>query len=76
MTWAPCPHGVRTRGKKKEKTYLRQPYAAFKGIVFFHKYARRVGEIQSDGGEKDKDNPTTKSNNQKPKGRVSTIPLC
>ena len=31
-------------------------------------------EIQSDGGEKDKDNPTTKNNRQpQPKGRVSTI---
>ena len=31
-------------------------------------------EIQSDGGEKDKDNTTTKNNRQpQPKGRVSTI---
>ena len=31
-------------------------------------------EIQSDGGEKDKDSPTTKNNRQpQPKGRVSTI---
>ena len=31
-------------------------------------------EIQSDGGEKDKDNPTNKNNSQpQPKGRVSTI---
>ena len=31
-------------------------------------------KIQSDGGEKDKDNPTTKNNRQpQPKGRVSTI---
>ena len=36
-------------------------------LFFFHEYGRRVGmvprsslkEIQSDGGEKDKDNPTT-----------------
>ena len=49
---------------------------------FFHECGRRDGaqviiegrEMQSDGGEKDKDNPTTKNNRQpQPKGRVSTI---
>ena len=27
MTWAPCPHGVRTRGKKKDQSFSRSDIA-------------------------------------------------
>ena len=35
MTWAPCPHGVRTRGKKDEDTMTEPNYTFAKGYGRF-----------------------------------------
>ena len=61
MTWAPCPHGVRTRGKKisnDQKPLLREKSVATVGAhsflfcahrsisaLFFHECGRRAGMV-------------------------------
>ena len=58
MTWAPCPHGIRTRGKKRAIWASgRSPcliHAQWRGcrdcrrtrcLFFFHEYGRRVGMV-------------------------------
>ena len=92
MTWAPCPHGVCTRGKGCQQLCTAAGTVSAH-IFFFHEYGRRVGMVPRSslkGGknslmvEKRTRKPNTTQNKQTPQPRAHrpclhhhvVFPLC